>query len=43
LGSGGTIGAGSTISKDTPPEALSVARGKQVSLSNWQRPAKKKP
>jgi bifunctional UDP-N-acetylglucosamine pyrophosphorylase/glucosamine-1-phosphate N-acetyltransferase len=42
LGSGGTIGAGSTISKDTPPEALSVARGKQVSLSNWQRPTKKK-
>jgi bifunctional UDP-N-acetylglucosamine pyrophosphorylase/glucosamine-1-phosphate N-acetyltransferase len=42
VGSGGTIGAGSTISKDTPPEALSVARGKQVSLSNWQRPTKKK-
>jgi bifunctional UDP-N-acetylglucosamine pyrophosphorylase/glucosamine-1-phosphate N-acetyltransferase len=42
LGEGGTVGAGSTITKDTAPQALSVARGKQVSLSNWQRPVKKK-
>jgi bifunctional UDP-N-acetylglucosamine pyrophosphorylase / glucosamine-1-phosphate N-acetyltransferase len=42
LGAGGTIGGGSTITKDTPPGALSVARGKQVSIANWQRPAKKK-
>ncbi len=40
LGAGGTIGGGSTISKDTPPGALSVARGKQTSIANWQRPAK---
>ena len=42
LGAGGTIGGGSTITKDTAPGALSVARGKQVSVANWQRPAKKK-
>jgi len=42
LGAGGTIGGGSTITKSTEPGALSVARGKQVSIANWQRPTKKK-
>ena len=41
LGAGGTVGGGSTITKSTPPGALSVARGKQISLPNWQRPSKK--
>jgi bifunctional UDP-N-acetylglucosamine pyrophosphorylase/glucosamine-1-phosphate N-acetyltransferase len=41
LGSGGTIGGGSTITKDTPAGSLSVARGKQLSVANWARPAKK--
>ena len=40
IGKNATIGAGSTITKDTAPGALSVARGKQVSIANWQRPAK---
>ena len=40
LGAGGTIGGGSTITKDPPPGALSVARGKQVSIPNWSRPQK---
>ncbi len=40
LGAGGTVGGGSTITKSTPPGALSVARGKQVSIANWQRPQK---
>ena len=40
IGAGGTIGAGSTITKDTPPGALTVARGRQVSIANWQRPQK---
>jgi bifunctional UDP-N-acetylglucosamine pyrophosphorylase / glucosamine-1-phosphate N-acetyltransferase len=40
IGAGGTIGGGSTISKDTAPETLSVARGKQVSIPGWKRPRK---
>ena len=40
IGAGGTVGGGSTITKSTPPGALSVARGKQVSLPNWKRPVK---
>lgn len=43
LGAGGTVGGGSTITKSTPPGALSVARGKQLSIANWQRPVKHKP
>ena len=43
LGAGATIGGGSTISKDAPAGALSVARGKQVTIPNWRRPAKKMP
>ncbi|MFO1280087.1 MAG: bifunctional UDP-N-acetylglucosamine diphosphorylase/glucosamine-1-phosphate N-acetyltransferase GlmU [Burkholderiaceae bacterium] len=42
IGAGGTVGGGSTITKDTPPGVLSVARGKQVSLSHWARPVKQK-
>ena len=42
IGAGGTVGGGSTITKDTAPGALSVARGKQVGIANWQRPQKKK-
>ena len=42
IGAGGTVGGGSTITKDTQPGTLTVARAKQVSLSNWQRPQKKK-
>ncbi|HOM21009.1 MAG TPA: bifunctional N-acetylglucosamine-1-phosphate uridyltransferase/glucosamine-1-phosphate acetyltransferase, partial [Ottowia sp.] len=41
IGAGGTVGGGSTITQDTPPGALSVARGRQVNLSGWQRPTKK--
>ena len=40
IGAGGTVGGGSTITKSTPAGALSVARGKQVSMANWQRPKK---
>jgi bifunctional UDP-N-acetylglucosamine pyrophosphorylase/glucosamine-1-phosphate N-acetyltransferase len=41
IGAGGTVGGGSTITKSTEPGALSVARGKQISIANWARPAKK--
>jgi bifunctional UDP-N-acetylglucosamine pyrophosphorylase / glucosamine-1-phosphate N-acetyltransferase len=40
IGAGGTVGAGSVITKDTAPGALSVARGKQVSITGWERPKK---
>jgi bifunctional UDP-N-acetylglucosamine pyrophosphorylase / glucosamine-1-phosphate N-acetyltransferase len=40
LGAGGTVGGGSTLTKDTPAGALSVSRARQVSIANWQRPAK---
>ena len=42
IGAGGTVGGGSTITKSTPPGALSVARGKQVSITGWTRPVKLK-
>ena len=42
IGAGGTIGGGSTITKDTPAAALTVARAKQTSIANWQRPVKTK-
>ena len=41
VGSGATVGAGSTITKEVAENHLSVARGKQINLSNWQRPVKK--
>jgi bifunctional UDP-N-acetylglucosamine pyrophosphorylase/glucosamine-1-phosphate N-acetyltransferase len=38
---GSYIGAGSTISKDTPAGQLTVARAKQVSIRGWLPPRKK--
>ena len=40
IGAGGTVGGGSTITKDTPAGALSVVRARQVSIAHWKRPAK---
>jgi bifunctional UDP-N-acetylglucosamine pyrophosphorylase / glucosamine-1-phosphate N-acetyltransferase len=42
LGAAGTVGAGSTITKDTAPKQLTVARARQMSLPNWKRPVKKR-
>ena len=39
---GATIGAGSTITKDTPAGGLTLSRAKQLSVPGWQRPTKKK-
>ena len=41
VGKNATIGAGSTITKDTPAEQLSLSRSKQISVESWQRPQKK--
>jgi len=42
IAKGSYIGAGSTISRDTPPGQLTVARARQVSLPRWTPPRKKK-
>jgi bifunctional UDP-N-acetylglucosamine pyrophosphorylase/glucosamine-1-phosphate N-acetyltransferase len=41
VGAGSTVGGGSTISKPVPAGVLAVARGKQVVIEGWKRPAKK--
>jgi len=40
VGAGATIGAGSTVVKEVPPRKLTVARARQVTIEEWQRPAK---
>jgi bifunctional UDP-N-acetylglucosamine pyrophosphorylase/glucosamine-1-phosphate N-acetyltransferase len=37
---GATIGAGSTITRDTPAGELSLSRSKQLTVSGWKRPVK---
>lgn len=37
IGANSTIGAGSTINKDAPDNKLTIARGKQTTIDNWQR------
>lgn len=36
-----TIGAGSTITRDTPAGELTLSRSKQVTINGWKRPVKK--
>jgi bifunctional UDP-N-acetylglucosamine pyrophosphorylase/glucosamine-1-phosphate N-acetyltransferase len=38
---GSYIGAGSTISEDTPAGQLTLARARQVSVPGWKPPKKK--
>ena len=42
IGKNATIGAGSTITKDSPENQLTLSRVKQVSITGWQRPVKQK-
>ncbi len=42
VGKGATIGAGSTITKDTPERELTLSRSKQITIPGWQRPQKGK-
>jgi len=39
VGRGATLGAGTTLTKDAPPNQLTVSRARQVSLQ-WKRPVK---
>ncbi|MCL4112747.1 UNVERIFIED_CONTAM: hypothetical protein GTU68_021765 [Idotea baltica] len=40
VATGSTIGAGSTITKDTPENELTLSRSKQRTLKGWERPLK---
>lgn len=40
VGKGATLGAGTTLTKNAPPETLTVSRTKQLSLASWERPKK---
>lgn len=40
VGKGATIGAGTTLTRDAPENALTVSRTRQSSLGGWKRPEK---
>ena len=40
VGRGATLGAGTTLTKDAPPDQLTVSRAKQMSIANWKKPLK---
>jgi bifunctional UDP-N-acetylglucosamine pyrophosphorylase/glucosamine-1-phosphate N-acetyltransferase len=42
VGRGATLGAGTTLTKDAPPEALTLSRAPQRSITGWKRPQKKR-
>jgi bifunctional UDP-N-acetylglucosamine pyrophosphorylase/glucosamine-1-phosphate N-acetyltransferase len=40
VGRGATLGAGTTLTRDAPPDALTVSRAKQITVPGWKRPVK---
>ena len=42
VGAGATIAAGSTVVKEIPAGKLTVARARQTTIKDWQRPTKQK-
>ena len=40
VGRGATLGAGTTLTRDAPPEQLTVSRARQMSIPGWKRPVK---
>ena len=42
VGSGATIGAGTTLTKDAPAGSLTVSRARQTTINDWKRPVKSK-
>ncbi|MBA3494956.1 MAG: bifunctional UDP-N-acetylglucosamine diphosphorylase/glucosamine-1-phosphate N-acetyltransferase GlmU [Gammaproteobacteria bacterium] len=42
VGDGATIGAGTTLTQDAPPGALTLGRARQSTVEGWTRPRKKK-
>jgi bifunctional UDP-N-acetylglucosamine pyrophosphorylase/glucosamine-1-phosphate N-acetyltransferase len=41
VGRGATLGAGTTLTTNAPPEQLTLSRARQVSIPGWARPVKK--
>jgi bifunctional UDP-N-acetylglucosamine pyrophosphorylase/glucosamine-1-phosphate N-acetyltransferase len=41
VGRGATLGAGTTLTRDAPPDALTLSRAQQVTIPGWKRPVKK--
>ncbi len=41
VGRGATLGAGTTLTRDAPPDQLTLSRAKQLSVPGWKRPVKK--
>jgi bifunctional UDP-N-acetylglucosamine pyrophosphorylase/glucosamine-1-phosphate N-acetyltransferase len=42
VGRGATLGAGTTLTEDAPPDKLTISRAKQTTVPGWKRPVKKK-
>ena len=42
VGKGATLGAGTTLTKDAPAGELTLSRAKQLTISGWKRPVKRK-
>ena len=40
VGRGATLGAGTTLTSNAPPDQLTVSRAKQMSIPGWKRPQK---
>jgi bifunctional UDP-N-acetylglucosamine pyrophosphorylase/glucosamine-1-phosphate N-acetyltransferase len=41
VGRGATLGAGTTLTRDAPPDRLTLSRAKQLTLERWMRPVRK--
>ena len=41
VGRNAVVGAGSTVSRDAPADALTVSRARQATIEGWKRPTKK--
>jgi bifunctional UDP-N-acetylglucosamine pyrophosphorylase/glucosamine-1-phosphate N-acetyltransferase len=42
VGRGATLGAGTTLTRDAPPDRLTVSRARQTTVEGWTRPQRKK-
>ena len=40
VGRGATLGAGTTLTRDAPPDALTISRARQTTVPGWVRPKK---